>query len=92
MKKGRLILGAAALLATVANAFTFKITRSNHHKLWGTAGTDICFRVNCWTDAIGNGGACRTGDDNITASGVYLTRTAGATCITPVTRYTVIGL
>jgi len=88
MKKGRIILGAAATLVTVVSAFAFKATRTNHKQLFGTAGTSACFQVNCWTLSSGNGGACLSLAGNVTANNVYLTKTVGTHCKTAPSTYT----
>jgi hypothetical protein len=94
MKKGKLILGFAATIVTVAGAFAFKASKfSGHNKLFGTTGgsAHTCLQVNCWTAAgeVSNQGACTTGGSSHTAlANKFDTKTSGGHCKTAVTHYT----
>jgi hypothetical protein len=84
MKKGKIILGAAALIVTTASAFGLKAAthKLNHKQLHGTHGSGTsCLIVKCWTDAAsGLKGACKTNSGNLTESTLYTT----ASCISHV--------
>jgi hypothetical protein len=68
MKKGKIILSAAAMIVSAAGIFAFK-SHSNanqRHHLFGSYKTSgngtVCAQVSCWTKASGTGSAvaCHT--------------------------------
>lgn len=80
MKKGKLILGAAAFIVTTAAAFAFKVSRPfSTHRLFATVSGSACFQATCWTNASSGtaGSACHITTANHAAiSNLYTQRTS----------------
>lgn len=102
MKKGKIVLGIAAIVVTTASAFALKVAkRLNAHRLYYQfidlgSGTPIschvcpnvfkCTRGRCRTII-----ACTIDDVRYTTSTLYTAKTdAGIVCINPTTRFTIV--
>lgn len=89
MKKGKIILGVAALAATITGAFAFKMHSNGRHQLVGTlkiGASTVCTVLNCWTNGNGSRGLvghCKTASGGNAAVHTYLTKTTtGGKCRT----------